>query len=314
MPSTTSESRDPAAASPAQRRLAFQHVREARDRLTSTSGTRPVFDYELLRQFAQNRLSASPVILLLIVTIGLFSGLWTGALICGVWTGGALHYPPRHHSHLPAVSRRNAEHRESARVADAVPHARSVLRHGVDLHPDQSDRRRRTGGHVHAVRHAFGGGDIEHAGVEPADCGVRIDAAGHHRDRARFRAQGNAARLHSRRDGARRRGLFLATRLPALFDDAGDAGGPRRKGIADRRTRTVEIDLGRGAPPRRSRQYRQVAFFGADEPRAAHAAQRHPRLLRGDEGGNLRTARGADVQGLCRRHPQFRRAPFEPDQ
>src|SRR5579872_5195971 len=95
MPPTTSEPRDsatPAAAasSPAQRRLAFAHVRDARDRLTSTSGTRPVFDYELLRQFAQNRLSASPVILLLIITIGFLSGLWTGALICGVWTAGAL--------------------------------------------------------------------------------------------------------------------------------------------------------------------------------------------------------------------------------
>ncbi|MFZ2068018.1 MAG: HAMP domain-containing sensor histidine kinase [Xanthobacteraceae bacterium] len=96
MPSTTSESRDAAlpaastAPSPAQRRLAFQHVREARDRLTSTSGTRPVFDYELLRQFAQNRVSASPVMLLLIVSIGLFSILWTGALTSGVWTGGAL--------------------------------------------------------------------------------------------------------------------------------------------------------------------------------------------------------------------------------
>jgi two-component system cell cycle sensor histidine kinase PleC len=65
-------------------------VREARDRLTSTSGTRPVFDHELLRQFAQNRLSASPVILLLIVTIGLLSGLWTGAITSGVWTVGAL--------------------------------------------------------------------------------------------------------------------------------------------------------------------------------------------------------------------------------
>jgi two-component system cell cycle sensor histidine kinase PleC len=72
------------------RRLATQHVREARDRLTSTSGTRPVFDYELLRQFAQNRLSGSLVILLLVVTIGLLSALWTGALISGAWTGGAL--------------------------------------------------------------------------------------------------------------------------------------------------------------------------------------------------------------------------------
>src|SRR3984885_6231244 len=93
MPATTSEPREPAspgAASPAKRRLAAQHVREARDRLTSTSGTRPVFDHELLRQFAQNRLSASPVILLLIVTIGLLSSLWTGAATSGVWTGGAL--------------------------------------------------------------------------------------------------------------------------------------------------------------------------------------------------------------------------------
>ncbi len=93
MPSTTSEQRDlasPAAASSTKRRLATQHVREARDRLTSTSGTRPVFDYELLRQFAQNRLSASPVILVLVGTIGLLSGLWTGALTSAVWTAGTL--------------------------------------------------------------------------------------------------------------------------------------------------------------------------------------------------------------------------------
>jgi two-component system, cell cycle sensor histidine kinase PleC len=93
MSSPVSEPRDPAspAAAPStMRRLASQRVREARDRLTSTSGTRPMFDYELLRQFAQNRISASPVILLLIVTIGILSGLWTGALVCGVWTAGAL--------------------------------------------------------------------------------------------------------------------------------------------------------------------------------------------------------------------------------
>jgi two-component system cell cycle sensor histidine kinase PleC len=93
MPNTISEAHElasPAAVPQTTRRLATQHVREARDRLTSTSGTRPVFDYELLRQFAQNRLSASPIILLLIVSIGALSGLWTGALTSGVWTGGAL--------------------------------------------------------------------------------------------------------------------------------------------------------------------------------------------------------------------------------
>src|SRR5579862_6811371 len=93
MPSPVSETHkpaSPAAAPSTKRRLASRHVREARDRLTSSSGTRPVFDFELLRQFAHNRISASPVILLLIVTIGALSGLWTGALVCSVWTAGAL--------------------------------------------------------------------------------------------------------------------------------------------------------------------------------------------------------------------------------
>src|SRR6186997_2310703 len=68
------------------RRVAAQHVREARDRLTSTTGTRPAFDYELLRQYAQNRISASLVILLLVGSIGFLSGLWTGALMASLWT------------------------------------------------------------------------------------------------------------------------------------------------------------------------------------------------------------------------------------
>ncbi len=72
------------------RRLAAQSVREARDRLTSTTGTRPAFDFELLRQYAQNRLSASLVILLLVCTIGILSSLWTGAVTAGTWTAAVL--------------------------------------------------------------------------------------------------------------------------------------------------------------------------------------------------------------------------------
>src|SRR5438270_10627259 len=72
------------------RRAAAQRVREARDRLTSSSGTRPAFDYELLRQFAQNRLSASLAVLLLISTIGFLSGIWTGPLVAGSWTVAVL--------------------------------------------------------------------------------------------------------------------------------------------------------------------------------------------------------------------------------
>ena len=65
-------------------------MREARDRLTSSSGTRPAFDYELLRQYAQNRLSASLVMLLLVATIGFLSSLWTGAVAAGAWTASIL--------------------------------------------------------------------------------------------------------------------------------------------------------------------------------------------------------------------------------
>jgi two-component system cell cycle sensor histidine kinase PleC len=80
----------PDGSSARRRRAAAQHVREARDRLTSTTGTRPAFDYELLRQFAQNRLSASLVILLLIGAVGFLSSLWTGAVTASIWISAVL--------------------------------------------------------------------------------------------------------------------------------------------------------------------------------------------------------------------------------
>ncbi len=80
----------PSESSPVRRRLAAQYVRDARDRLISTTGTRPAFDLELLRQYAQNRLSASLVILLLVATIGFLSSLWTGAVTAGAWTASVL--------------------------------------------------------------------------------------------------------------------------------------------------------------------------------------------------------------------------------
>jgi two-component system, cell cycle sensor histidine kinase PleC len=72
------------------RRLATRHIREARERLTSTTGAGVAFDYELLRQFAERRLSASLVIVLLIITVGFLSSLWTGAVAAGTWTAAML--------------------------------------------------------------------------------------------------------------------------------------------------------------------------------------------------------------------------------
>ena len=307
MPATTSEPRElssPAAVSPAKRRLAAQHVREARDRLTSTSGTRPVFDYELLRQFAQNRLSASLVIVLLVVTIGLLSSLWTGATdVRGVDRRRTAH-PPRHHSRMPAISRRDADHAANLRSW----RLRFIL---LDLffgmawtfiliHPIGVDEQSGTFMLfvmllVVAISSMLASSlpVAVFALTLPVTMAIALD----------FALQGHAARLHPRRHGAGRRRLFLAARLPALFDDAGDARGARREGRAHRRARAGEVDLRRGAPPRRGGQHRQVALSRADEPRAAHAAQRHPRLLRGDEGRDVRRARGAGLQGICRRHP-----------
>jgi two-component system cell cycle sensor histidine kinase PleC len=76
--------------SPVKRRLAVQYVRDARDRLISSSGTRPAFDYELMRQYAQNRFSTSLVIRLLVASVGFLSSLWTGAVTAGIWTASVL--------------------------------------------------------------------------------------------------------------------------------------------------------------------------------------------------------------------------------
>src|ERR1700754_156501 len=70
----------------ANRRAAAQRVREARDRLTSTSGTRPAFDSELIRQYAQTRLSASYVVMLLIVATGFLFGVWVQPFSAAAWT------------------------------------------------------------------------------------------------------------------------------------------------------------------------------------------------------------------------------------
>jgi len=82
---------DPSAAAPVKsRRVAAQRVREARDRLTSTSGTRPAFDQELLRQYAQTRLSASYVVMLLVVATGFLFGVWMQPVSAAAWTIGVL--------------------------------------------------------------------------------------------------------------------------------------------------------------------------------------------------------------------------------
>jgi hypothetical protein len=59
-------------------KLARSVVRDARELLTSSSGVKLAFDYELLRLYAENRISHSPALLLLIAIVGFAATLWTG--------------------------------------------------------------------------------------------------------------------------------------------------------------------------------------------------------------------------------------------
>ena len=72
------------------RRNARRHVREVRDRLASANAARPVFDYELLRGFAQNRVSASLVVVLLVGMVGSLSSIWVGRFTAAIWTAAVL--------------------------------------------------------------------------------------------------------------------------------------------------------------------------------------------------------------------------------
>ena len=77
---------DAARAANEQRRATARRVREARDRLTSTTGTKPAFDLELTRLFATSRVSAALPMALVILVVGLSSALWTGVARAGLWT------------------------------------------------------------------------------------------------------------------------------------------------------------------------------------------------------------------------------------
>ena len=72
------------------RRSVRSAVRDQRERLTSTSGTRPAFDHELVLTFARNRLSAAYVIPLLIIMVGTAALLWLDAWIVAAWAAAVL--------------------------------------------------------------------------------------------------------------------------------------------------------------------------------------------------------------------------------
>jgi two-component system cell cycle sensor histidine kinase PleC len=67
------------------RRTVVRAVRDQRERLTSTSGTKPAFDYELVLTFAQNRISAGYAVPLLIAIVAAAALLWMPPLVVVGW-------------------------------------------------------------------------------------------------------------------------------------------------------------------------------------------------------------------------------------
>ena len=171
----------PVAAPASNRRAAAQRVREARDRLTSTSGTRPAFDRELLRQYAQTRISASYVVMLLVVATGLLFGFWMQPVSAAAWTCGMLCI---HAAIIRYCSRFLAE--PPSLTATRKWRTRFVLldllvRPVLDRDPDPSRRPRRGLEHADDVPDAAGDRGVEHARGQPADRGPGGDRAGHGR-------------------------------------------------------------------------------------------------------------------------------------
>ncbi|SDB31961.1 sensor histidine kinase [Bauldia litoralis] len=82
-------------------------VSAQRERLTSMTGTKPAFDYELLLTFAQNRLSAALVVPLLVAVVSAAAMIWLGIIQVLAWAAVmlAVHFRMylfcRHFSRLP---------------------------------------------------------------------------------------------------------------------------------------------------------------------------------------------------------------------
>jgi two-component system cell cycle sensor histidine kinase PleC len=72
------------------RRSVARAVRAEREKLTSTSGTRHAFDYELLLTFARNRLSAAYAMPLLVAIVAVTATLWIKLTVVLAWVSVVL--------------------------------------------------------------------------------------------------------------------------------------------------------------------------------------------------------------------------------
>src|SRR3954464_7984418 len=69
------------------RRNAQRAVFDARQKLTSSTGTRASFDYELLAEYAESRISSALVLTGMFGILALFSSLWVPLYAAAGWAG-----------------------------------------------------------------------------------------------------------------------------------------------------------------------------------------------------------------------------------
>src|SRR5688572_30667510 len=69
------------------KRSSAKAVDDARQKLTSSSGTRSSFDLELIDEYAGSRLSGALALPALLVILALFVSLWVPVLVATLWAG-----------------------------------------------------------------------------------------------------------------------------------------------------------------------------------------------------------------------------------
>src|SRR5690554_5623317 len=69
------------------KRNAQKTVLDARQRLTSSSGTRASYDFELMQDYASSRLTAALPMAAIVIILSIVSSFWVPPLFTALWAG-----------------------------------------------------------------------------------------------------------------------------------------------------------------------------------------------------------------------------------
>ena len=81
-------------------------VEDARQRLTSSSGTRSAFDFELIDEYANSRLSSVLAVPALVLILAVFASLWVSPFAAAGWAALVIAHQLGRRPALPALQAR----------------------------------------------------------------------------------------------------------------------------------------------------------------------------------------------------------------